>query len=195
MEQMNYFFFSMINATPASSPWMISFATFIARDLIMLIPILLIGLWLWGPKDTMDMQRTVVTKAAIALAFSMLSATCIGMLIPHDRPFVDGFGYAFMSHAPDSSFPSDHGTAIFTFALAFLFWHHLWSGVSLMFIAIAIAWSRIYLGVHWPFRHAGCVSVRYCRLLVRATGLELIWGNYCQYHKALLSHEFCPTNQ
>lgn len=45
------------------------FATFIARDLIMLIPILLIGLWLWGPKDTMDMQRTVVTKAAIALAF------------------------------------------------------------------------------------------------------------------------------
>ncbi|PVF12191.1 undecaprenyl-diphosphate phosphatase, partial [Yersinia pestis] len=69
---MNYFFFSMINATPASSPWMISFATFIARDLIMLIPILLIGLWLWGPKDTMDMQRTVVTKAAIALAFSML---------------------------------------------------------------------------------------------------------------------------
>lgn len=39
-----------------------------------------------GPKDTMDMQRTVVTKAAIALAFSMLSATCIGMLIPHDRP-------------------------------------------------------------------------------------------------------------
>lgn len=74
-----------------------------------------------GPKDTMDMQRTVVTKAAIALAFSMLSATCIGMLIPHDRPFVDGFGYAFMSHAPDSSFPSDHGTAIFTFALAFFF--------------------------------------------------------------------------
>lgn len=171
MEQMNYF--SLHDKRNASIITMDDFfATFIARDLIMLIPILLIGLWLWGPKDTMDMQRTVVTKAAIALAFSMLSATCIGMLIPHDRPFVDGFGYAFMSHAPDSSFPSDHGTAIFTFALAFLFWHHLWSGVSLMFIAIAIAWSRIYLGVHWPFDMLGAFLLG----IVGCLFAQLVWN-------------------
>lgn len=94
------------------------------------------------------------------------------MLIPHDRPFVDGFGYAFMSHAPDSSFPSDHGTAIFTFALAFLFWHHLWSGVSLMFIAIAIAWSRIYLGVHWPFDMLGAFLLG----IVGCLFAQLVWN-------------------
>ncbi|EKN6124969.1 phosphatase PAP2 family protein [Yersinia enterocolitica] len=69
---MNYFFFSMINATPASSPWMISFATFIARDLIMIIPILLVGMWLWGPQSDMDSQRALVTKAAIAIAWSRI---------------------------------------------------------------------------------------------------------------------------
>ena len=49
MEQLNHVLFAWINATPASPEWMIDFATFLARDLIIIVPLLIVGLWLWGP--------------------------------------------------------------------------------------------------------------------------------------------------
>jgi undecaprenyl-diphosphatase len=78
-----------------------------------------------------------------------------GTSVPARSSFRRSRGYTFLHHAPDDSFPSDHGTVIFTFALAFLFWHRLWSGALLMVVAAAIAWSRVYLGVHWPLDMVG----------------------------------------
>lgn len=155
MEQLNYLLFAWIDATPASPAWLIDLATFIARDLIAIIPLLIVGLWFWGIHSQLAAQREVVAKTAIALLFSMSASATISALLPHERPFVTGIGYTFLTHAPDSSFPSDHGTAIFTFALAFLCWHRTWSGLVLMAAAVAIAWSRVFLGVHWPLDMVG----------------------------------------
>ena len=150
MEELNRTLFLWINATPESPAWLISLATFIARDLIVIAPLAVMALWLWGSDQQLKTQRTLVLKTGIALAYALTISWCIGNLFPHARPFVVGLGHQFLSHAPDDSYPSDHGTAIFTFAIAFLCWHRVWSGAILVGISIAIAWSRIYLGVHWP---------------------------------------------
>ena len=166
LENINYALFALINATPSSSWWAIEVATFIAKDLIIIVPLLVVALWLWGPN-----QRQLVFKVMLALALSLSISWVIGHLFPHDRPFVDGVGYNFLHHAADDSFPSDPGTVIFTFALAFLFWHRVWSGTLLLVIASAIAWSRVYLGVHWPLDMLGGLLAGMCGCL----GAQLLW--------------------
>jgi undecaprenyl-diphosphatase len=95
-----------------------------------------------------------VIKVAMALGVSVLVSYILGHAFPHDRPFVDHVGYTFLHHAPDDSFPSDHGTVIFTFALAFLFWHRLWSGAVLMVAprrspGLACIWASTGRWIWW----------------------------------------------
>lgn len=171
-------------ATPASPQWAIEMAIFIAKDLILIVPLLVVTLWLWGPA-----QRQMVFKLMLALTISLTVSWAIGHLYPHDRPFVAGVGYNFLHHAADDSFPSDHGTVSFTFALAFLFWHRLWSGALLMAIAAAIAWSRVYLGVHWPLDMVGGLLAGMCGCL----GAALIWHTFgpALYHQLQRLYRLC----
>ena len=155
LENLNNTLFLLINATPASAQWQISQATFIAKDLILIVPLLAAAMWLWGERRQVHAQRHLVVKVALAIAVSLTISWTMGQLYPHERPFAANIGYNFLHHAADNSFPSDHGTVIFTFALAFLFWHRVWSGLALMAVGIAIAWSRVYLGVHWPMDMLG----------------------------------------
>lgn len=159
MEALNRMLFLWMNATPASPDWLISLATFIARDLIAIVPVLIVAMWLWGPEREVGSQRKLVLKTGIALGYALTISWCVGNLFPHARPFVVGLGHQFLPHAPDDSYPSDHGTAIFTFAIAFFCWHRRWSGAVLLLMGAAIAWSRIYLGVHWPMDMLGGLLV------------------------------------
>lgn len=123
-------------------------------------------------------QHFAINTDALNLGF-MLFIFCVGVEA----------GYNFLHHAADDSFPSDHGTVSFTFALAFLFWHRLWSGALLMAIAAAIAWSRVYLGVHWPLDMVGGLLAGMCGCL----GAALIWHTFgpALYHQLQRLYRLC----
>jgi undecaprenyl-diphosphatase len=153
VETFNHTLFLAINATPSSPDWLLTLAQFFAQDLIVLVPATLVILWFWSSR------RKLVVNTATALVIAVAITSTIRAIYPHTRPFVDGVGYQFMAHSASASFPSNHGTLIFTFAFAFLFWQGRKSAAVLFSTGLLIAWSRIYLGVHWPIDMVGAALV------------------------------------
>jgi undecaprenyl-diphosphatase len=65
-----------------------------------------------------------------------------------------------LAQTPETSFPSDHATLLFALALALVLnpVTRQLGGVMLV-LAVAVAWSRVYLGVHFPLDMAGALLV------------------------------------
>ncbi len=147
MEALNHTVFLMINAGASPAPEILFFATFLAQWLIGGVPLLLAGLWLWGTRG----DRAVVLVATTSIAFSLACNQLVRSLWPHPRPFMISLGHNFLSHRPEASFPSDHSTAFFVLGLCLMLTSLPRLGGIVVLLGIVVGWSRIYLGVHFPF--------------------------------------------
>jgi undecaprenyl-diphosphatase len=87
-----------------------------------------------------------VAASGVALAF----AAVLSRIVDRPRPFVaDPQIHAFLSHAADPSFPSDHATAAFAIAVVLLVRFGR-PALPVLLAAIALAASRVLIGLHYP---------------------------------------------
>jgi undecaprenyl-diphosphatase len=70
-----------------------------------------------------------------------------------------GLGHTFLPHAPDSSFPSDHVTVLSGMALTLLLGGARWLEVLTLLAGTAVAWARVFVGVHFPLDMLGAAAV------------------------------------
>jgi undecaprenyl-diphosphatase len=88
--------------------------------------------------------------AVIAAGGAVAIAAVLARVVNRPRPFVAHPQiHAFLAHAPDPGFPSDHATAAFAIAAVLLLRLGRWA-VPVLVAAAALAVSRVLVGVHYP---------------------------------------------
>ena len=143
------------------------------------MPIGLVLMWTNGS----GAQREAAVRALLAALIAFTLSKVIGLMWFHPRPFMAGIGHTFLQHAPDSSFPSDHATGMFSVALGLLLCgvrEARGAGAGLLGLAVVVAWARVFLGVHWPLDMV-------CALLVSAVGAVLANSRFGQLLAATLT--------
>lgn len=156
MENLNHQLFLWINASATPNLLLVGIAIFFAEYLIFAIPVIIFISWLRGD----ELCRKTLLIVSVAVITSFLINVLIGFFWQHPRPFMIGLGHTLIPHVPDSSFPSDHLTLIWTVAFSLIVQRHYHKiGLTLAILGFPVAWARIYLGVHFPFDMAGSIFV------------------------------------
>ena len=170
LSELNLSLFSWINASPEASNTSINFAIFIANDLLFCMILLFAWFWLRGNYDT----KKQILKAFIFTSIAILISQCISHAYYHPRPFVMEVGRTLIYHAPNGSFPSDHMLIFSSIAFSYLFSAQRKLGIFLLIMAWLVAWSRVYLGVHFPLDMLGAFLLAFA---LNFFGLKL-WNLY-----------------
>ncbi|MFD0588553.1 phosphatase PAP2 family protein [Paenibacillus sp. GCM10027627] len=98
--------------------------------------------------------KTAGLQSLAAVVISHLPVALIKRKFKRLRPFQAMPGVQTCRNPlQDSSFPSGHTTAIFSWIIPFLLADSMWTAPiapAALLIAISVAWSRMYLGLHYP---------------------------------------------
>ncbi len=156
VELWNQSAFLALNAGAQAPAFVIAIAIMLARWAIYLAMILLIFAWVRRGRAV----RFALLDATGAALIGLGIAQSIAAIWYHPRPFEIGLGRQLLDHMPEASFPSDHATLMFSLAIPLLLnaESRRWGG-ALLPLGLAVAWSRIYLGVHFPLDMLGAFGV------------------------------------
>lgn len=147
MLELNHKLFLLLNSSAQSPDWLVNGVAALASSPVVIAPLLVVALWVWG--------KPSARGALIAIAGAVIAAQgvnlILGLLWFDPRPFMVPLGHTLVEHVADNGFPSDHATLIWTLGAG------LWLtgaaprwGAATCLFGITVAWSRIWLGVHFP---------------------------------------------
>lgn len=164
-ESSNVALFQRLHAISSSPPLLIAVAAVLA-EWPLIAAAGLTGWWWLRERDCVGIVR-LIAAGVVALLLEAL----ISRFVFHPRPFAAGFGPAWVVHAPNNSMPNTHVTLTLVMSIMLMMRRHPRASAVVAALAVALAWARIYVGIHWPADMVGAVVSATVSIAV-ARGLE-----------------------
>lgn len=142
--------FRAINRFAARTGWAHGFMRFYAnRGIVVFAVLLLIGYLLARSRSDLGGVASSLWAGAAAL-IALGVAQVIGNIVDRARPY-DTLAnvHVLVDKTTDFSFPSDHATIVGAVAVG-LFFVDRWLGLAAAIAAVAMAFTRVYVGAHYP---------------------------------------------
>ncbi len=136
-----------INAPAGGYPSLDAVMQAVTNFGVPLLVLLVIVQW-WSKSERLHVRHVCVSAG---LSFLLgLGLNQIIFLFEHRvRPYDSGLTHLIVSPSVDWSFPSDHATAAFAIATAFLLDGLPKRGIAFLGAALLICLSRVYVGTHY----------------------------------------------
>ncbi|HVX70451.1 MAG TPA: phosphatase PAP2 family protein [Mycobacteriales bacterium] len=139
-----------VNQFARDTSWLHGVMEWFAKDGVVLLAIALVVAWWIARRRRSPHQVAVAVWGALGALVALAIAQPISSAVDERRPFVAiPKALLLIRHSSDPGFPSDHATAAGAVACAvFLVSWQL--GAITTLVALLIAFSRVYVGVHYP---------------------------------------------
>ncbi|SFN39266.1 phosphatase PAP2 family protein [Variovorax sp. OV329] len=137
--------FGLVNAGAGTPMWRIHAATFVSDFLPACLLLALALLALVQPE-----RRRTLWMALLSLCITWLVVRLVREQWPLPRPAALELGIQWVVHNARGGFPSLHASGAFAVAMVLLFERRDRWAALFVSAAAAIAWSRVYLGLHFP---------------------------------------------
>ena len=146
MAEANLQGFLWIGAGHSPTPWLLAIAIW----LVAWLPSLCAVAWCVC-FAALPAERAGLAADLLLCGAGVLLAHWCADLLQHPRPFMLGLSPAHIQHGARGSLPSAHATAMFVLVLGSAIRAPL-RGLMIVLSgsALAMAWARIYLGLHFP---------------------------------------------
>ena len=155
--------------------------TGIANDYLIIVSscLTLLLLWLWGSDiRRREKNQKAVIGAAMSMGLADGSVALINIFYFRPRPFTELPTNLLFYQPTDSSFPSNSAAVLFAIACG-VFLSNNKIGCALILLAFLHAFSRVYVGVHYPFDVLAGAAIGLVTALIAKGILKIInrWIN------------------
>jgi undecaprenyl-diphosphatase len=146
LSDINVNVFRMINDLGKEFTYLNPIFVFIAEYMVLFLALSVVIFWFTRSHT----NRIMVIYATISFGLAEILGKAAGKLHSNHQPFAELADVnQLIEKAVDNSFPSDHTILFFSFCVTFWLFKKR-GGFLWMILALCVAFSRIWVGVHYP---------------------------------------------